>query len=88
MVEVDHGVFAPEAGLELFAGDDLAWTLEESGEDFEGLALQFDAEAGFPEFSALQIDLVKPEAEPCVRNLARHLNSVTSRIEFTTSEGG
>ena len=38
VVEVDDGVAAPEAELEVVAGDDLSGALEERGENFEGLA--------------------------------------------------
>ena len=82
MVEVDDGVFAPEAGLEFFAGDDLAGLLEEGGEDLEGLALELDAEAGFPELSGLQIDLIEAEAESRVGNLARHFNTKSSPLRL------
>jgi hypothetical protein len=85
VVEVDDGIFAPEAGLEFFAGDNLAGFFQESGENFEGLALELDAKACLPELSCLQIDLIESEAEPRVANLARHFNPKPSPIEFTTS---
>jgi hypothetical protein len=79
VVEVDDGVFAPETGLEFFAGYYLAGLLKESSEDLEGLALELDAESGFPELSGLQIDLVETEAESRIGNLARHFNTKSSR---------
>jgi hypothetical protein len=85
VVEVDYGVFTPEACLEFFAGDDLAGLFQEGGEDLEGLPLQLDAEACFPELPCLQIDLIEPEAEPRVANLAHHFNPQASLSEFTTS---
>ena len=72
VVEIDDCVFSPETGLQFFAGDDLSGAFEEGGEDLEGLALKLDAEAGLPQFSTLQIDLVEAEAKSRVGNLARH----------------
>ena len=63
VVEVDDGVAAPEAELEVVAGDDLAGALEERGEDFEGLALQLNPKTSLPEFSAIEVHLKESEGE-------------------------
>ena len=65
VVEVDGGVFAPETELEVFAGDDFAGFLEECSEDFEGLALDLDASARFPQFFCLQVGFEEAEADSC-----------------------
>jgi hypothetical protein len=86
VVEVDDGVFAPEALLEFFAGDDLSGAFEEGGEDFEGLGLELDAEAGFPDFAGLEIDLVEAEGEPGIGGRiaggADHVLPRTSRFRL------
>ncbi len=84
VVEVDDGIFAPEAGLEIFPGYDLAGLLEQGRKDFKRLALQLDAEAGFPELACLDINLVQPKTEPRVSNLARHSYPNPRLLEFTT----
>jgi hypothetical protein len=65
VVEVDGGVFAPEAELEVFAGDNFAGLLQKSREDFEGLALDLDAPARFPQFFCLQVGFEEAEADSC-----------------------
>ena len=63
VVEVDKHVGGPELRAEIFAGDQLAGTREENGEDFEGLAGEFEARAMLPEFVSVQIDQERAEAE-------------------------
>jgi hypothetical protein len=82
VVEVDDGVFAPEAGLEFFTGDDLSGLLEQGREDLEGLALEFDPEACLPKLSGLEIDLVESEAESRIGNLACHFTAKASRTKL------
>ena len=61
MVEVDGGVFAPEAELQVLAGDDFAGVLQEGRQDFEWLALDLDAFACLPEFAGLEVSFEETE---------------------------
>ena len=63
VLEIDEGVFGPEALLELLACDDEAGVFEKDGEDLEGAILDFEADAGFAEFAGEQIGFVGPEAD-------------------------
>jgi len=63
MLEINEGVFGPEALLELLAGDDETGLLEENGEDLEGAILELETDAGFAEFAGEQIGFVGAEAD-------------------------
>jgi len=80
VVEVDGGVFAPEAELEFFAGDDFAGAFEEGGQDFEGLALDLNSLADFPELAALEVCFEETEGNSgrALRELGHEL--FTSRV--------
>jgi hypothetical protein len=63
VLEIDEGVFGPEAFLELLAGDDEAGLFQEDGENLEGAILDFQADAGFAQFTGEQIGLVGAETD-------------------------
>ncbi len=63
VLEIDEGVFGPQAFLELLAGDDEAGVFKEDGENLEGTILELEADAGFAEFAGEQIGLVGAETD-------------------------
>jgi hypothetical protein len=63
VLEIDEGVFGPEAFLVLLAGDDDAGLLEEDSQDLEGAILDFQADAGFAKFAGEQVGFVGAEAD-------------------------
>jgi hypothetical protein len=63
MLEIDEGVFGPEALLELLAGDDEAGVFQENGEDLEWAILEFETDPGFAELAGEQIRFVGAETD-------------------------
>jgi hypothetical protein len=61
--EVDEGVGGPEALANLFAGNQLAGLFEQDGEDFDGLALQFELEVVPPQFFSVWVEGEGAEAD-------------------------
>jgi len=42
MLEINKGICRPELRLQFFASDDLAWTLQQQEENFEGLSVKLE----------------------------------------------
>ena len=53
MVKIAEAFFGPDEFVEFFAGDDLARALEQCDQDLEGLVLEFQADAVFPQLAGL-----------------------------------
>ena len=69
MLEIDEGVLRPEAVAEVFAVHDFAGSLEENGQNFDGLAVEVQLLAEFKEFAGGGVQLERAEA-----NFATSLN--------------
>jgi hypothetical protein len=63
VLEIDESVLRPEAVAKFFASDDYAGTLDQNGQDFDGLAVQVELVPEFEEFTGLGIELESSEAD-------------------------
>jgi hypothetical protein len=45
-------------------GDNGTWSLEQHGEDVEGLTLQVNSMPGLEQFGSLEVNLVQPKLNP------------------------
>jgi hypothetical protein len=76
MLEIDEGVGGPEAGLQLFSGEQLAGLFEKQGENLEGTAGEMDLRTVFAQLAGTEINLVGVEAKPTVgRKFVAHKRS-------------
>jgi hypothetical protein len=64
MLEIDYNIGTPYTQLEFFPGYNFSGVFQQDCEDFEGLALQFDLAARFPQLTGLQVGLKKAETYP------------------------
>ncbi len=63
MVEIDKGVGRPDLRPKFFAGHEIAGTLQQCRKHTQGLALQAQLYAAFPEFTGAQIQLKNVETQ-------------------------
>ena len=69
VVGIEKDVFAPDFLGDFFAGDELAFLLNEDDENLQGKALELDDTSGLAEFEGSQIDLeVLPESDKFLRS--------------------
>src|SRR6266481_9643792 len=57
MVEIDKGGIGPEAPLDIFTRNYLPGSFDQEQKDAEGLRLEFDENAGFPQFTRCWVQL-------------------------------
>ena len=63
MVEIDEGVGRPELLLQLLPGDHIAGTLQQHGQNLEGLLLEFDPQPVPAQLAGVQVGLKGAEAD-------------------------
>jgi hypothetical protein len=63
MIEVHECVLRPQLLAQLFTGDDVAGTREQSEENLEGLLLQLDLDAVFAQFACPWVHLEETEGD-------------------------
>ncbi len=56
VLEIHEGIFTPQLLLQFLTRDQFAGTLEQKGEDLEGLRLQADAAARFAQLACAQVE--------------------------------
>jgi hypothetical protein len=61
LIKFDEGVRRPDVRAQLFPADDLPGIFQQELKDLEGLFLQFDLNALFAQFRALQVELKNPK---------------------------
>jgi hypothetical protein len=73
MVEIDKGVGRPDFYPKLFAGHEIAGTLQQRRKHTQGLALQAQLYTAFPEFTGAQIQLKNVETQHARGNRPGHV---------------
>ena len=64
VLEINEGILRPELLSDLFAGHQLARTLQQHGQDLEGLTVQLDLQSVLAQFSCTEIDFEDTEMYP------------------------
>src|SRR5579863_4403702 len=63
VIEIDEGIGGPEFLADFFAGDDVAWALEEQGQDLKGLVLQAELRPVLAQLAGGQVKFEDAEAD-------------------------
>ena len=70
LVKIYKGLVAPEFLYDLVTRNNFSWTLEQQGENSEGLRLQLDPNAGAPQFFGVKISFENSETNDWVPRIA------------------